>query len=227
VAGAPLVPLEDVDQGTMAGEAREQRGESQAADDRIALMSGAPLASRRLCAEWLDALITALFDDISEYSAWRNAEAAEAADARVAAGEADVDVAAHAGVDRDAALGTAGDWARRGALCERLQRPDDAERAYRVCVHLGFHAGAWQALARMYAAWGWAGEALTAVGQLAAAAPSDAAAVVAVARPLAALVAGCGLQAVRAAQEGLGEPHAALNACFHDVVRWKGEGWDK
>ena len=33
------------------------------------------------------------------------------------------------------------------------------------------------------------------------------------------------LQAVRAAQRSLGEPHAAINHIFHDVVQWKVHGF--
>ena len=32
-------------------------------------------------------------------------------------------------------------------------------------------------------------------------------------------------KAVRAAQRGLGEPHAAINHIFHDVVQWKVHGF--
>ena len=40
------------------------------------------------------------------------------------------------------------------------------------------------------------------------------------------LVAEHGLQQVRAAQRSVGEPHAALNNIFHDVVQWKVKGYD-
>jgi tetratricopeptide (TPR) repeat protein len=238
------------------------RGEAEVARDRIALASRGPLAPKRLCAEWLDVLIGALYEDVAEYAAWRTAEAADAAMARAAAGGdsdapaaaaaaasqppsdganddeggqasvvADADAAAEAvsfeGVDTEAALGTAGDWLRRGALCERLKRADDAERAYRVAVHLGFHASAWRALGRIYAAWGWAPEALTAVAQLAAAATDTGGdAQGAVAGTMRHLIAVVGLQAARTAQEALGPAHDAVNAAFHDAVRWKSEGWD-
>ena len=39
------------------------------------------------------------------------------------------------------------------------------------------------------------------------------------------MVAAHGLQAVCAAQRGLGEPHAAINHIFHDVVQWKVHGF--
>jgi tetratricopeptide (TPR) repeat protein len=245
------------------------RGEAEVSRDRAALASRGPLAPKRLCAEWLDVLIGALYEDVAEYAAWRTAEAADAAMARAAAGggcstppapaaasgaasqplsssekgdeggeasAADADAAAAAaaaeaasfeGVDTEAALGTAGDWLRRGALCERLKRADDAERAYRVAVHLGFHATAWRALGRIYAAWGWAPEALTAVAQLAAAAADTGGdAHGAVAATMRHLIAVVGLQAARTAQEALGPAHDAVNAAFHDAVRWKSEGWD-
>lgn len=35
------------------------------------------------------------------------------------------------------------DWLRRGQLCERLGRVEDAERAYRVCVHDDANFTAW------------------------------------------------------------------------------------
>jgi hypothetical protein len=230
-----------------AGASRARsRGEADVARDRLALAARAPLAPQRLCAEWLDVLIGALYDDVAEYAAWRTAEAADAraaqraaAAAGAAAGEpgaADAEeeeeeedaeeALALDAVDTDAALGTAGDWARRGALCERLKRSDDAERAYRVCVHLGFHAAAWRALARLYAAWGWAPEALTAVAQLAAAAHSADDAEAEVSQPLRALIAAVGLQAARQAQEALGAPPPVVNAAFHEAVRWKSDGWD-
>jgi hypothetical protein len=42
-----------------------------------------------------------------------------------------------------------------------------------------------------------------------------------------ALVAQLGLQAARDAQEALGHAPEAVNDAFHDVVRWKSDGWDK
>ena len=39
------------------------------------------------------------------------------------------------------------------------------------------------------------------------------------------MVAAHGLQAVRAAQRSLGEPHPAMNHIFHDVVQWKVQGF--
>ncbi len=263
-ADAADAPATDAPAPEPASPRVRSRGEAEAVRDRRALCTRAALAPKRLCAEWLDVLIGALYADVAEYSAWRTAEAADAAQARAEAGRvaatadaaapapanadagaddtggaaapeeaaADADAdgdAAAAAVDTEAALGTAGDWARRGALCERLKRADDAERAYRVCVHLGFHASAWAALARLYAAWGWAPEALTACAQLAAGA--DAAGGDApgwVAPPLAALIAAVGLQAARGAQEALGgAAHAAVNEAFHDAVRWQAHGWDK
>lgn len=41
------------------------------------------------------------------------------------------------------------------------------------------------------------------------------------------LVAEYGLQHVRAAQRSIGEPHAALNHIFHEVVQWKVRGFDR
>ena len=41
------------------------------------------------------------------------------------------------------------------------------------------------------------------------------------------LVAEYGLQHVRAAQRSIGEPHAALNHIFHEVVQWKVKGYDR
>ena len=41
------------------------------------------------------------------------------------------------------------------------------------------------------------------------------------------LVAERGLQHVRAAQRSIGEPHAALNHIFHEVVQWKVKGFDR
>jgi len=234
-ADADVAPATADDGSATIAPSTLSRGEAEVGRDRRALQARSPLAPQRLCAEWLDALIGALYADVAEYTAWRAAEAAEARDARRAARAAgtppegdDEETAARdeasaaddASTDRDAALGTAGDWARRGALCERLKRPDDAERAYRVCVHLGCHTGAWRALARIYAAWGWAGEALTAAAQLAAAGQG-------VSSPVRALVAQLGLQAARDAQEALGHAPEAVNDAFHDVVRWKSDGWDK
>mmetsp|Transcript_30555 Transcript_30555/g.72017 ORF Transcript_30555/g.72017 Transcript_30555/m.72017 type:complete len:85 (+) Transcript_30555:246-500(+) len=39
------------------------------------------------------------------------------------------------------------------------------------------------------------------------------------------MVAKHGLQAVRAAQRNLGDPHSAVNHIFHDVVQWKVHGF--
>ena len=39
------------------------------------------------------------------------------------------------------------------------------------------------------------------------------------------MVAKHGLQAVRAAQRSLGDPHSAINHIFHDVVQWKVHGF--
>ena len=193
-----------------------------------ALLDGL-LQQRRLCAPWLDALFGALYADVVEYTDWRTAEAVEA---RRASGQA---TPADAAADTDSALGTRGDWLRRGAMCERLKRVDDAERAYRVCVHLGgsFNATAWRGLARIYAAWGWAPEALTACAQLAAGLAgcehpvADVAVPPSVAQALRTLIAALGLQAVRDAQHSLGEPSAVVNACFHAAVQWRMEGWDR
>ena len=41
------------------------------------------------------------------------------------------------------------------------------------------------------------------------------------------LVAEHGLQHVRASQRQIGEPHAALNGIFHEVVQWKVRGYDR
>lgn len=197
-----------------------------ASDDETALEE--VLLRRRLCAPWLDTMLSALYLDLAEYTDWRNAEAIEA---RKASGQASADDLA---ADTDSALGTQGDWLRRGALCERLKRVDDAERAYRVCVHLStFNVTAWRSLARIYASWGWAPEALHACAQLdhglaglehqngACAVP------VSVAHPVRALIAGLGLQAVRDAQQQIGEPSAVVNACFHAAVQWRMHGWDR
>jgi tetratricopeptide (TPR) repeat protein len=208
--------------------------ERQLALDAALLAGDAPLEEvleeRRLCAPWLDAVFGALYADVAEYTDWRTAEAVEA---RRASGQA---TAADAAADTDSALGTRGDWLRRGAMCERLKRVDDAERAYRVCVHLGgggFNATAWRGLARIYAAWGWAPEALTACAQLAAGLAgcehpaADVAVPPSVAQALRTLIAALGLQAVRDAQHSLGEPSAVVNACFHAAVHWRMDGWDR
>jgi tetratricopeptide (TPR) repeat protein len=194
------------------------------ARDREALLAAAPLPPRRLCADWLDALFGALYGDVAEYSEWRAAEAAEAAaEEAMRAGDAAV---AATDADTEAALGTHGDWLHRGALCERLKRGADAERAYRIAVHLCFSLSAWAALSRIYADWGWAAEALTALGHVAHALdcdPDDPPPCLSA--PLAALVASVGLQVVRDAQVGLELPRAISEALF-DVVRWKVPGFD-
>ena len=41
------------------------------------------------------------------------------------------------------------------------------------------------------------------------------------------LIAEHGLQHVRASQRTIGEPHAALNHIFHEVVQWKTRGFDR
>ena len=127
--------------------------------------------------------------------------------------------------DAEAAVGTQGDWLRRGGLCERLHRVADAERAYRVAVHLGWSVVAWRALSRIYAAWAWPAETLTALSHLAEAA--EVALLPSLTQPLACLISACGLQAVREAQAALGEPHALLNEAFHEAVRWRWNGFDR
>jgi len=190
------------------GEAPPPPGEAAAAD-AAALLSAAPLPRRRLCADWLDSLFGALYADVAEFSEWRCAEAAEEGTA-----------------EAEAALGTHGDWLRRGALCERLRRGADAERAYRIAVHLSFSLGAWAALARLYADWGWAPEALTALGHIAQTLGCEADdPPPCIAAPIAQLVATVGLQAVREAQADLDLP-ATISELLFDAVRWKMTGFD-
>ena len=181
--------------------------------------SSPPFPPARLVSPWLDDLIGRVYADVAALGAWRTAEEEEGAGA--AAREA---------------LGTQGDWLRRGAACERLRCLEDAERAYRVAVHMGFSWAGWGRLAAIYATWGAALETAAACEQLCAA--RDAAgwgaprvAPVSVATPLRTLVAAVGMGAARAAAreaaEGSGgAPHRYVQAALADAVRWKAKGWD-
>mmetsp|Transcript_20746 Transcript_20746/g.65647 ORF Transcript_20746/g.65647 Transcript_20746/m.65647 type:complete len:734 (+) Transcript_20746:301-2502(+) len=203
---------------------------------------------KRICAMWLDELIQALYEDLSEYMDWRLLEwRARRARKRAGLGatvggvfsddddESD-DEGEWDGEDADEipplSTGQA-DWHRRGALCERLLRPEDAERAYRVCVHEGFNMSSWVSLARLYANWAWTGEALMAVAQILAhhdfvqdytvhrRIPTC------IRQTINSLIKRVGLQEVRAVQRQLGELHPAASQLLFDSVEWHTVGFDR
>ena len=226
IAGAEPSPLA----ASVAPPPRQQLAPAaELVRDRAALVAGEPLAAGRLCAEWLDTLIHVLYDDMSEFMEWSLGEAREAKlREKRGGGKPEGD-----DLGESAAGLAQADWVRRGQLAERLKRVEDAERAYRIAVHMGFSFTAWAALARIYATLGWAQEALTAAEQIMAAhdavqpwgeyrqAPPS------VASCLQVLVAQVGLKAVRQAMDALGDVHEALQLVLHDAVRWKADGWDK
>ena len=100
---------------------------------------------------WLDELIHAVYEDLVEYVEWqkyqsRVSEALLPSERANGDGEEE-DGDHHRKFDMaPVEAPSAGDWLRRGALCERLQQLDDAEKCYRMCVEQGFNAGAWLGL---------------------------------------------------------------------------------
>mmetsp|Transcript_17180 Transcript_17180/g.27585 ORF Transcript_17180/g.27585 Transcript_17180/m.27585 type:complete len:132 (+) Transcript_17180:1184-1579(+) len=125
------------------------------------------------------------------------------------------------------------DWLRRGQLCERLGRVEDAERAYRVCVHEDANYTAWTSLARIYVGFGWTEEALNslhyAIEVLEAPRGKHGKVPRVVQHMLRAIVAKVGLQAVREVQlkDCRKDFHPAINTLLHDIVQWKVLGWDR
>lgn len=134
-------------------------GAATLAADRAALLCGeldddsaaAVAGSHRLCVRYLDELILALWHDLQQRMAWRVLDQAlrdaGAADSHAklvvrAAGGGDGDAGSDSGDGvggggrADAPLLSAAEWARRGALAERLGASEDAAEAYRASLAL-------------------------------------------------------------------------------------------
>ena len=203
---------------------------------RRRLATAAALAAGKAeCADWLDTLVGALYEDLRCYLDWRAAEARAERGPLSASAEDESEY--HKALLYSSHL-EAADWARRGELCERLGRLEDAERCYRAAVHEGFSATAWSRLLSIYSELGWLRETLVAAGQLlTACAPAASDESVSAGAPRRApyaveaaacrLIAQRGLQAVREEQAEVGTPHRVLNELFHNAVRWQCAGFHR
>lgn len=205
------------------------------------ILRGELPAMRQMCNVWLDEAIDALYGDLSEYMEWRltdfkhhvRQQTGKNGDSRSDDDENDEDEVFQRDFDDDAALAgpkmSQVDWMRRGQLCERLGRVEDAERAYRVCVHHETNFTAWMSLARLYVAFGWTEEAMNSVLHALDILESPQVPKI-VQHIVRTLVAKVGLQAVREVQQKRNQT-AQLNPAFdsllHDVVTWKVNGWDR
>eukprot|EP00854_Cymbomonas_tetramitiformis_P001038 gene1038-1569_t len=201
-----------------------------------------------ICAVWLDEIIQAIYEDLAVYMDWRYSEwKVKRRQKRLMKGldeddEDDEDEMDDEDYDSDEDPGqvvtpgpplTAGDWLKRGLLSERLLHLEDAERAYRAGVNEEYNMTCFMGLLRVYSVWGWPSEALMSCAQILT--HMDLVQDFAVHKRvpelmlshLHTLVSNCGLQDVRSAQDALGPPHKAVNEFLHDVVKWKGEGWDR
>ena len=133
------------------------------------------------------------------------------------------------------------DWMRLGMLCERLGRPEDAERCYRTCVAMSdpkVNMTSLLGLQRLYAyTFAWPRELIAVAVQVLEvhAATDDSGDEVmspSVCGALAAAVAKCGLQAVRDAIKNdpacCSKPRirASLESLLHEFVRWQSLGFD-
>lgn len=132
------------------------------------------------------------------------------------------------------------DWVCLGDLASRLDRPDDAELAYRNAVECSFAPSyvGWGALLRLYSRAGFLREALIAAEEmlnyleLPAAAgddsrgPLDHQLPYTVVKELTGLCAKEGLQRLRDVARRVGINHHAINELFLDAVRWHSQGYD-
>ena len=132
------------------------------------------------CAEWLDELILALWEDLAVYTDFKALDRKLKSKNRQTHAEqilGTIEWNADTTDDEDLArTPTAGpvlpdsrpvDWMRRGMLCERLGKAADAEQAYRVCIFLSFNLTSLLALARIYAEWGYSKGAVLLLNRLA------------------------------------------------------------
>jgi hypothetical protein len=138
------------------------------------------------------------------------------------------------------------DWARLGYLALRLDRPDDAEIAFRHAVDNPLTPSyvAWTALLRLYARAGFSRESLIAAEEIlnyldqpsnsgAGAEAGDAASQEyervphTVVVELTRLCATGGLQQLRQVARKLGIGHTSISELFLDAVRWHTEGYDR
>ena len=192
-------------------------------------LSKAEMDGKHVCEVWLDELIHALYEDLSEYIEFKIFQKNTLADDSDDFPSEKEDT--H--TNRPLTNPSQADWHRLGALCERLLQLDDAEKCYRMSVHLGFSAIAWLALARIYSLWEWPKETLHAAREILVYL-SDAASAFDPRKPpqvvtaaISSIIAHLGLQRVRSVQEAI-EPdmHPSLNHIFLEAVRWHTVGYD-
>lgn len=120
------------------------------------------------CAEWLDELILALWEDLATYADFkqldrklRSKNMQTHAEQILGTIEWNSDTSDEDDPSRTPTTGPSVpenrpvDWMRRGLLCERLRKLADAEQAYRVCVFQSFNLTSLMALSRIYSGWGY------------------------------------------------------------------------
>ena len=207
-----------------------------------------PLPQNRkamVCEVWLDELIQGLYEDLSEYMDFRRLDSQverKAARSHDSDGVASMASAAVPDMERlPFAKFESADWMRLGMLCERLGRPEDAERCYRTCVAMSdpkVNMTSLLGLQRLYAyTFAWPRELIAVAVQVLEvhAATDDSGDEVmspSVCGALAAAVAKCGLQAVRDAIKNdpacCSKPRirASLESLLHEFVRWQSLGFD-
>ena len=192
-------------------------------------LSKADMDGKHVCEVWLDELIHALYEDLSEYIEFKIFQKNTLADDSDNFPSEKEDTHTNSPLTNPSQA----DWHRLGALCERLLQLDDAEKCYRMSVHLGFSAIAWLALARIYSLWEWPKETLHAAREILVYL-SDAASAFDPRKPpqvvtaaISSIIAHLGLQRVRSVQEAI-EPdmHPSLNHIFLEAVRWHTVGYD-
>ena len=192
-------------------------------------LSKADMDGKHVCEVWLDELIHALYEDLSEYIEFKIFQKNTLADDSDDFPSEKEDTHTNSPLTNPSQA----DWHRLGALCERLLQLDDAEKCYRMSVHLGFSAIAWLALARIYSLWEWPKETLHAAREILVYL-SDASSAFDPRKPpqvvtaaISSIIAHLGLQRVRSVQEAI-EPdvHPSLNHIFLEAVRWHTVGYD-
>ena len=191
-----------------------------------------------VCEVWLDELIQGLYEDLSEYMEFRRLDKIverKATRAHSADGVASAASSAVPDMERLPFHEYEGpDWMRLGMICERLGRPEDAERCYRTCMTTSEPAvnmTSTLALLRLYAhTFGWPRELVGCAMKLAEFHGAEhAAESTNLVSGLAAGVAKCGLQSVRdavGASAGAKETRVVLDGLLHEMVRWQTVGFD-
>ncbi len=202
--------------------------------------------NKALCTAWLDTLIHCLYEDLRAWSIWQHEErtlfesrnSTETSDAErieVAAPTPLVPLTVVIAETRRAAV----DWLRRGELAERLEYPEMAERAYRICLGVAERSQtaaltAWMRLAALQTEHGEAHEvidALDQVWQYVCEHTDDTAPTKPMPDMLQTLlyraVARFGLRAVRAAVSGLRHHQERLRSLLLDAVAAQVYGHDR